>query len=182
VGGLVSPIGSSLSQSGMGARSVIADRPRHYVTRDGHLVNRRRVRSPGLAIMIRPGPSRAGAASRRPRTPMPLLLRGADHRFEKSDGHPVSRLRPPLTLPRRLIETTARPFLPHPWHCSRPLSRVPFPLGGSPSPLRASGVRAQRSGRRHNRSSGGRFGPRSSIYAPRTGATLRRLREEAVSG
>jgi hypothetical protein len=57
---------------------------------DGHLVNRRRVRSPGLAIMIRPGPSRAGAASRRPRTPMPLLLRGADHRFEKSDGHPVS--------------------------------------------------------------------------------------------
>jgi hypothetical protein len=42
--------------------------------------------------------------------------------------------------PRHLIETTARPFLPHPRHRSRSLRSRTFAAGLNPTLSRASGV------------------------------------------
>jgi len=53
------------------------------------------------------------------------------------DLHPREGQAP---CPRHLIETTARPFLPHPRHRSRSLRSSTFAAGLRPSPSRASSV------------------------------------------
>ena len=63
--------------------------------------------------------------------PSPALASGLD-------GVPTSACS--RTLPPHLIETTARPFLPHPRQRSRPLMSSTFAPGLSPLLSRASGV------------------------------------------
>ena len=63
----------------------------HYVIRDGHLVDRRRVRSPGLAIMIRPDLAERERRRGEPPNPMPLPSRKAGSPLPKSDGRSWAR-------------------------------------------------------------------------------------------
>src|SRR5262249_34700267 len=65
-----------------------------------------------------------------------------------------------------LIETTARPFAPHPRHRRRALRSRTLITGLSPARTRASGVSSGTGGRRHNRPSRNR---RAKVSDPRLG-------------
>jgi hypothetical protein len=60
-------------------------------------------------------------------------------------------IRPHAPRSRHLIETAARPFLPHPRHRSRPFKSSTLAAGLRPALRSASGVSSATVGRRRNR-------------------------------
>ena len=154
----------------------------HYVIRDGHLVDRRRVRSPGLAIMIRPDLAERERRRGEPPNPMPLPSRKAGSPLPKSDGrswarNPVAATANPA--PNACDRNDGSP-LPSASVAPQPSVEVEYFSHSSPFSGSLASERNVVTGGTidlHEVASG-----RDPRYAPGTGVALRRLREEAASG